>query len=213
MKISEKLIELRKTNNLSQEDLADKLEISRQAISKWECEEALPDTENLIKLSKIYNISIDELLGIQKQKGEIKEEKEIKSIDEKDDDEDDEKSVTKLGTIKSIILGLSSLVIILIFLLIGFLIPKAWGIAWIIFLFIPLIGSIIEMIEHRSVSKFAYPIFVTAVYLFLGMAGTLDIIPNFNGWHPYWILFITIPVYYICAEEIDKNIHRHDKNK
>ena len=50
--LAEKLYELRKTNALSQDELADKLNVSRQAISKWERGESLPDTENLIQLSK-----------------------------------------------------------------------------------------------------------------------------------------------------------------
>ena len=61
--LSQKLADLRKQNHLSQEALAEKLALSRQAISKWERGESLPDTENLIALSDIYGISLDELLG------------------------------------------------------------------------------------------------------------------------------------------------------
>ena len=61
-KTADRLIELRKQKGLSQDDLAEQLDISRQAISKWERAESLPDTENLIKLAKLYNITIDELI-------------------------------------------------------------------------------------------------------------------------------------------------------
>lgn len=61
--LSQRLADLRKQNHLSQEALAEKLDLSRQAISKWERGESLPDTENLIALSGIYGISLDELLG------------------------------------------------------------------------------------------------------------------------------------------------------
>ena len=57
-----KLVELRKKHGLSQEELADKLGVSRQAVSKWERSEASPDTDNLIELAKLYDISLDELL-------------------------------------------------------------------------------------------------------------------------------------------------------
>lgn len=57
------LIRLRKEKGLSQEELADKLSVSRQAVSKWERGEALPDTDNLIRLAKLYNVSIDEIVG------------------------------------------------------------------------------------------------------------------------------------------------------
>lgn len=60
---AKKLTELRKHFSLSQEALAEKVGVSRQAISKWERGEASPDTDNLLALSKIYNVSLDDLLG------------------------------------------------------------------------------------------------------------------------------------------------------
>ncbi len=63
------LIRLRKEAGLSQEELADKLAVSRQAVSKWERGEALPDTDNLIRLAKLYNVSIDEIVGYAPEKG------------------------------------------------------------------------------------------------------------------------------------------------
>lgn len=62
IEIANRLVNLRKENNLSQEALAEKLGISRQAVSKWERAEASPDTDNLILLSRLYGVSIDELL-------------------------------------------------------------------------------------------------------------------------------------------------------
>lgn len=62
IEIANRLVNLRKGNNLSQEALAEKLGISRQAVSKWERAEASPDTDNLILLSRLYGISLDELL-------------------------------------------------------------------------------------------------------------------------------------------------------
>lgn len=62
IEIANRLVELRKKNNLSQEALAAKLGISRQAVSKWERAEASPDTDNLILLARLYGVSLDELL-------------------------------------------------------------------------------------------------------------------------------------------------------
>lgn len=62
IEIANRLVELRKANNLSQEALAEKLGISRQAVSKWERAEASPDTDNLILLARLYQVSLDELL-------------------------------------------------------------------------------------------------------------------------------------------------------
>lgn len=63
MKFSDKLQKIRKENNITQEGLADKLNVSRQAVSKWESGSAYPDTEKLIQISKIFNIKIDELIN------------------------------------------------------------------------------------------------------------------------------------------------------
>ena len=57
-----RLYELRKKHNLSQEELAERLGVSRQAVSKWERSEASPDTDNLIALAKIYGLTLDELI-------------------------------------------------------------------------------------------------------------------------------------------------------
>lgn len=62
MAFIERLIELRKQAGLSQESLAERLNISRQAISKWERGESTPDMDNLKVLGQIYNVSIDYLL-------------------------------------------------------------------------------------------------------------------------------------------------------
>lgn len=62
IKTSNKLYELRKAKGYSQDELADLLNVSRQAVSKWERAESSPDTDNLIALAKLYDISIDDLL-------------------------------------------------------------------------------------------------------------------------------------------------------
>lgn len=62
MSIGEKIIKLRKERGYSQEDLAREIEVSRQSISKWELNESSPDAENLLKLSKLFAVSIDYLL-------------------------------------------------------------------------------------------------------------------------------------------------------
>lgn len=68
-----RLYELRKKQGLSQEELAEKLGVSRQAVSKWERSEASPDTDNLIALAKLYNLSLDELIyGEKEHKEEAK---------------------------------------------------------------------------------------------------------------------------------------------
>lgn len=65
MLLGEKLKKLRKARGLSQEQLAEQLKVSRQAISKWELGESMPDTDNLVALSDYYGVSLDYLLRDQ----------------------------------------------------------------------------------------------------------------------------------------------------
>ena len=69
-----RLYELRKQHGYSQDELADKLNVSRQAISKWERSESSPDTDNLIALAKLYGVSLDELLNYTPSKASDKQE-------------------------------------------------------------------------------------------------------------------------------------------
>ena len=62
MKFSDKLKKLRKDNNLSQERLADLLEVSRQAVSKWESGSSYPDMEKMKKMCKVLNCTLEDLL-------------------------------------------------------------------------------------------------------------------------------------------------------
>ena len=64
VEIAERLAARRKQAGLSQEALAEKLGVSRQAVSKWERSESSPDTDNLIALAKLYGVSLDDLLYV-----------------------------------------------------------------------------------------------------------------------------------------------------
>lgn len=62
MRLSEKIMELRKNSGWSQEELADRLGISRQSVSKWETGESMPDIDKIIRMSELWNVSTDYLL-------------------------------------------------------------------------------------------------------------------------------------------------------
>lgn len=62
MTFGEKLQSLRKEKNWTQEQLADRIGISRQSLSKWELDAATPDTEHIVRLSRLFGISTDTLL-------------------------------------------------------------------------------------------------------------------------------------------------------
>lgn len=63
MKLADKILNLRKMHGMSQENLAEKMNVSRQAISRWEMGTALPDTSNVLQLSKLFGVTTDYLLN------------------------------------------------------------------------------------------------------------------------------------------------------
>jgi len=73
VKIGKIIHDLRTQNYMTQENLGEKLGVSHKSISKWECGNSLPALDDLCNLSKIFNVSLDQLLGLEK----IKQKKEI----------------------------------------------------------------------------------------------------------------------------------------
>lgn len=63
MQIGNKLNQLRKLSGMTQEQLAEKINVSRQTISKWEADNTSPDLESIVKISRIFHVSLDDLLG------------------------------------------------------------------------------------------------------------------------------------------------------
>ncbi|RKI90507.1 XRE family transcriptional regulator [Parablautia intestinalis] len=210
IEIANRLVNLRKSNNLSQEALAEKLGISRQAVSKWERAEASPDTDNLILLSRLYGVSLDELLKTEDEipittaepsnegmKDEEKTQKdnegnlfeEVKKSDIEDDEEEEE--ISKLGEICERIPMLW--IVILAYFITG-CVFGAWYMNGILFLVIPIWNSLVVAIERKNANCFAYPVLVTLIYLCLGWF--------YDAWHPGWIIYLTIPVYYSMAGRI-----------
>ena len=62
MILADKIIEMRKKNGWSQEELADQLEVSRQSVSKWESAQSVPDMNKILRLSELFGVSTDYLL-------------------------------------------------------------------------------------------------------------------------------------------------------
>ncbi len=79
MEFNNKLYELRKQKGLSQEELANRLNVSRQTISKWEVGESTPDMEKLAAISELFDISLDELVLDKATKKEEPKEQTTKS--------------------------------------------------------------------------------------------------------------------------------------
>lgn len=253
---AKRLFEYRKANGYSQEELAEKIGVSRQAISKWERGESSPDTENLIALSRLYNVTIDEMLNTEKEP--VKTEKndyeaqqqtaEDNETEENSADEPaqahvsfrngihihdgkdkvdigfngihieskngesvhigsgdvkvegiDEEYIFSRGKGSKLFHALLPMGVIIAYLIIGFTFEQGWALGWLLVFLIPLAESFAAAVKTKNPSAFAYPVLVAAVYLTVGLFEKI--------WHPTWIMFLTIPVYYIIADFI-KPVHK-----
>ena len=190
LQIANRLLQLRKERGLSQEELADQLGISRQAVSKWERAEASPDTDNLICLAKLYNVSLDYLLQTEDSLETIKTEQikeEAKII--VDDD-------AKKPKVLNMLSGLIPVLITITYFILGGVF-NLWHPGCLVFLFIPVFLTLIDAIYFKRPDDFCFQVLVVIAYLFIGF--------EFSGWHPYWFLFLLIPVYYIICDAFKKN--------
>jgi len=199
------LYTLRKQRGLSQDEFAEKMGVSRQAISKWERNESYPDTENLIAIAKFFGVSIDDMINTSLDHGTedtiSNDTVSADVIDIEDKDNSETNRAKSKRTAMDIWLNLPyPIVITVIYLLWGFLTDDGWAIGWTLFVTIPVYSSIIECIKVKRITPFCYPIFVTFIFLLFGML--------YSVWHPLWVIYLTIPIFYSIAPAIDKAIKK-----
>ena len=80
MNLGERICRLRNERNMSQGDLADALEVSRQSISKWETNGSVPDLDKLVKLSELFDISLDELIAGKKKQDSLLQHRKLNKL-------------------------------------------------------------------------------------------------------------------------------------
>ena len=188
IQIAQRLQKLRKEHGYSQEQLADELGVSRQAVSKWERGEASPDTDNLIALARLYSISVDNLLFDSSSEPAV--------IESMPTEEEEVKSGRRYhDNITGVIAGVTVMLSTIAYFIMGG-VWDLWHPGWIVFLAIPVIPTISASIIERDANIFCFPVLVTGIYLLLGCVWGL--------WHPWWVVFLTIPIYYIIADFIKK---------
>lgn len=117
MSLAEKLVTLRKQKGLTQMELAEKLNVSRQAVSRWEVGAAVPSTDNLKVLGELYNVQLDYLL-----KDDIAEPNE--SISGQKDNLINQENIPKRAVHRPLVLWLTAVVIVVVILLFV-LVPKS----------------------------------------------------------------------------------------
>lgn len=109
MEFNNRLYELRKRKGLSQEELANKLNVSRQTVSKWELGDTTPDMEKLVAISDLFEVTLDELVTgkVIESHSDSKETSEVlQVVEEKVLTEENKKKAKKWLKIAGIILGI-----------------------------------------------------------------------------------------------------------
>ena len=108
MEVNNRLYQLRKQRGFSQEELASRLNVSRQTVSKWEVGDSTPDMEKLAAMSELFDVSLDQLvLGKEAPQGEIPAKSELVSIiNEKVLTPDNKKKAKSALKIAAIIAGI-----------------------------------------------------------------------------------------------------------
>ena len=202
--IGEKITKLRKETMMSQESLAEKIGVSRQAISKWERDEALPDIQNLIALSNVFGVSIDDIVNNLDVNNTTEKNKQLIRMDLK--------RKSEILTIIAVMMYIGSVFSFLLLtfeeemntFIFGLVIAIATGIIiYGVFLSnrFKLLNSLdedykpilqqkmsVESKEHdKSLEKFTEAVAIIAVIIYL-ILGFL-----YNAWHPGWIVFLAIP--------------------
>lgn len=185
IKLADRLVELRKQNKLSQEALAEKLGLSRQAISKWERAEASPDTDNLIALADLYGITLDQLLGNDEVKTEPQPQQAKNSLSAKQI-----KGKSNLKKAPLLFLGA-----IAVYVGGGIILGAFWWLLmWILF---PIVlgytfSALSMCFEDRKLLSI---LFSTIAAIFLAVSLYIALGVAFHLWGIAWLIFLAIPAY------------------
>jgi transcriptional regulator with XRE-family HTH domain len=184
VEIAQRLADLRREHGFSQEELAEKLGLSRQAVSKWERAESSPDTDNLIALARLYGTSLDELLRIEPR---IQDDVEFERTDKAAAGRRQQATPPGAGAPVQDVGRKDP----------SFSAGPPWAGPYSYGdyrddeddFYYDKFGT-----RRRKTTRlwyFPYPVFVVAVFCALGFL--------FNLWHPGWVVFLSIPAYYwIC---------------
>lgn len=200
IEIAERLIKLRKENGYSQEDLANALGLSRQAVSKWERAESSPDTDNLICLARLYNMSLDELLNTSETTEEIIDN--VKSKEEEQKEEEKQQMSRAFNITKIVVDSIVLFGSIIAYFIIGFA-ASGWHPWWVLFLLIPLTSSIFDAIAKKNPGEFYFPVLITIIYILVSH--------YFDLYHPFWIIYLTVPAFYTITSIFDKKEEKPEK--
>lgn len=187
------LTALRKAAGLTQEQLAEKLFVTRQAVSKWERDESRPDLDTVVAIAELFSVTTDELL-----KGSVQPEKQI-SVGEISDGDGFKSTQRKKLARSMVFFGLFECAALC--LVVGVLFTSLVGYSehiWLIWLGLPVLAPLIFGVRFREVFGAAWlPYFVNVPIICLIAFEVWAIFaPSVYG---AWLCFLFIPLYYAAA--------------
>lgn len=187
MKVNEKIYSLRKENHMSQEELADKIGVSRQTVSKWELGESSPDFDKIAPLCELFNITADELLR----------DKKIESVETpKEDKPDVVKAALICGSVLLYFIAIVSIIFTTEYLNLND------GVAVSIFLLICGIATVMiifacmtrpsKKVEKTTSVKRKNPVLEGVISVVTLIATAIYLLVSFMtmAWHITWIIWI-----------------------
>ncbi len=188
--IGKNIQKLRERCNMNQLQLSEKLGVELLTVSQWENGVNIPDTESLVKLSKLFGVSTDYLLMEKNGENENKQNEK----NSQDFSFDDYPNKSRAGNaMKSFPFPVLA---VIVYLILGFG-YGLWNPGWLVFLTIPIYYSFVDAIRgKKDALRSLYPIILAIIYFILGFL--------YGVWHPLWIIFITIPLYYWLIDLIKK---------
>ena len=193
MAFCDNLIYLRKNSSMTQEQLAEELEVSRQAVSKWETGEAFPETDKLMQLCNKFGVTMDELM-----RGDV--------TAKTDCGEPDDEEHVQDGKLHRLSASLSGLIIVIaaaIYVTLGGMF-NMWHPLWVVFIYaIGLCALSDGACKCTKQSKKplldaingSMAVFSVAAYLTMGLYAGL--------WHPGWVIFVCLLVFYMVMAIFD----------
>ena len=214
------LYNLRKQRGWTQTELADKLGVTNQAVSKWENGDSFPDTGMLVPLAELFGVSVDELLkGKRKPVPAIeqktfekdttnaeKNETKIEENAESPKNDDANTAPPRRKKLAALFNGAIMLSATIAFFLLGAL-GNYWHVCWLAFsvgiTLCALLNGIDEYMTKKKTAEFCGFIMLACadVFLFLGL--------QYSLWHPAWIVFLIGPLFCALFGAID-NIRKEN---
>lgn len=202
VEIAQRLAELRREKGYSQEELAEAIGLSRQAVSKWERAESSPDTGNLVALAKLYGVTLDDLLRVD---SDIEDDVKFENKDRSASAESQVKAAAEQAAAAAAQAQAAA--------------AQAQAQAQQAqtqaqatpqsqyytqapppnpqqATVVPPAPAPVKK-EAGPWTTFPYPILCVIVFLFAGFF--------FSSWHPAWVVFVTIPLYYWIASIIEND--------